>query len=151
LGNGNGTATVVPTNGSAPFTYEWSDGQTTPLASNLSAGSYVVTVTDADGCESTDTVSVGLFTNITEGISEQNITLWPNPTSGQFVINFAGITGSAGISVYDALGKLVISQENDILATPSVEMDMIDFAGGVYLVRIYHQGQTLHYRVVLTK
>jgi len=72
LGNGNGTATVVPSNGNAPFTYEWSDGQTTPLASNLSAGSYVVTVTDADGCESTDTVSVDLFTSIAEGFSEQN-------------------------------------------------------------------------------
>lgn len=151
LGNANGTATVVPANGNGPFTYEWSNGQTTSLASNLAAGSYVVTVTDADGCESTDTVLVDLFTGIAESISEANITLWPNPTSGQFIIKFVGMTGFAGISVYDALGKLIMSQENDILASPLVEMDMTGFAGGVYLVRIHHEGQTVHYRVVLTK
>ncbi len=58
-GRENGLATVtvsVPTVG--PYTYLWSDGQTTPTARNLSAGTYTVTVTDANGCTASEEVIV---------------------------------------------------------------------------------------------
>jgi hypothetical protein len=50
----NGTATAAPS-GVAPFTYLWnsSPAQTTATATGLSAGSYMVTVTDAIGCATT--------------------------------------------------------------------------------------------------
>ena len=50
--NGNsGTATVTTvTGGTAPYTYKWSNGQTTQTASNLSAGNYLVSVKDSVGC-----------------------------------------------------------------------------------------------------
>jgi gliding motility-associated-like protein len=54
----NGTATATPANGTAPFTYLWSNGQTTSAAVALGAGNYSVTVTDATGCSQTQTVSV---------------------------------------------------------------------------------------------
>lgn len=56
-----GTATVDNVmNGVAPFMYEWSTTpvQTTQTATNLSAGFYAVTVTDADGCQATGSVEV---------------------------------------------------------------------------------------------
>lgn len=50
----NGTATVGPTGGTAPYTYVWSPepatGQGTPQATGLCAGLVEVTITDADGC-----------------------------------------------------------------------------------------------------
>ncbi len=49
-GNNNGSATVTLTGGTAPYTYLWSDGQTTAAATNLSAGTYTVLVTDANNC-----------------------------------------------------------------------------------------------------
>ncbi|MBL7719539.1 MAG: gliding motility-associated C-terminal domain-containing protein [Flavipsychrobacter sp.] len=55
---GTGTATVTPSGGTQPFTYLWSNGQTTQTATALPAGNYSVTVTDANGC--TATVSVVL-------------------------------------------------------------------------------------------
>jgi len=49
--NGNdGSAEVVVTSGNPPFTYLWSNGETTPTISNLSGDTYSVTVTDSDGC-----------------------------------------------------------------------------------------------------
>ena len=48
----NGTATVVPTGGTSPYSYLWNDAnnQTTQTASGLSSAPYNVTVTDANGC-----------------------------------------------------------------------------------------------------
>jgi len=43
----DGSLTVNPFNGVAPYTYLWSNGDTTQTISNLIAGNYFVTVTDA--------------------------------------------------------------------------------------------------------
>jgi len=56
----NGSATVTLMGGTGPYTYLWSDNQTTAVATNLAAGMYTVTVTDANGCTSTcETVLTG--------------------------------------------------------------------------------------------
>ena len=56
----NGTATVEATGGAGDYSYMWSTEpiQTTPTATNLTAGTYSVTVTDAEGCFATTTVEV---------------------------------------------------------------------------------------------
>ncbi len=58
FGEASGTAAAFPLGGSPPHTFLWSDGQTTQIASNLLAGSYTVTVTDADSCPEIKEVSV---------------------------------------------------------------------------------------------
>ena len=46
-GGTNGSATITPSGGSAPFTYSWSpSGGSAATANNLAAGTYVVTTTD---------------------------------------------------------------------------------------------------------
>lgn len=50
FGNCDGSASVNITSGSAPFTYEWSNGESTSEVSGMCAGNYSVTVTDVDGC-----------------------------------------------------------------------------------------------------
>jgi gliding motility-associated-like protein len=57
----NGSATVTVTGGVGPYTYLWSDpsAQTTATATNLSSNTYVVTVTDANGCSQNIPVTIG--------------------------------------------------------------------------------------------
>lgn len=56
-GNSNGAITAIPSGGSLPYTYSWSpSGGTAATASGLAANSYVVTVTDANGCSATQTI-----------------------------------------------------------------------------------------------
>ena len=54
----NGSATANPLGGVAPFTYLWSDGQTTQTATNLCAGSYTVTVFDVNNCPAQATTTL---------------------------------------------------------------------------------------------
>ncbi|HIO72030.1 MAG TPA: PKD domain-containing protein [Flavobacteriales bacterium] len=57
-GSSDGSATASTTNGTAPYNYLWSDGQTSSIAVGLSAGVYNVTVVDNNGCSQSTSVSV---------------------------------------------------------------------------------------------
>ncbi|MGE3653699.1 MAG: PKD domain-containing protein [Flavobacteriales bacterium] len=57
-GGNDGTATVVATGGTTPYTYLWSNGVVNPTATNLIAGTYTVTVTDSLGCSFTDSIII---------------------------------------------------------------------------------------------
>ncbi len=59
FGNMNGVAAVNATGGTAPYTYQWSSGGgVTPSVTGLSAGTYTVTVTDANNCSTSTSVTV---------------------------------------------------------------------------------------------
>lgn len=58
--SGIGTVTANPTNGIAPYTFNWPAlGQTTQTVNGVYAGTYLVQMTDAAGCTSNATVVVG--------------------------------------------------------------------------------------------
>ncbi|KAF2518378.1 hypothetical protein EYY60_00165, partial [Flavobacterium zhairuonense] len=49
----NGSATISPSGGTSPYTYLWSNGAATATINGLTAGTYSVTVTDANSCTKT--------------------------------------------------------------------------------------------------
>ncbi len=57
-GNNNGSLTVIPTTGAAPFGYVWNTGDTVSTLNNLAAGTYRVTVTDVNGCSATTSKAI---------------------------------------------------------------------------------------------
>ena len=54
----NGSATAEASGGIAPYTYEWSNGETTQTINNLDAGTYQVTVTDDLGNQGFGSVTI---------------------------------------------------------------------------------------------
>ncbi|MCX6270313.1 MAG: PKD domain-containing protein [Bacteroidetes bacterium] len=57
-GSSGGTATVNASGGTLPYTYKWTGGSTSQTITGLIAGTYTVTVTDANGCTKTGNTQV---------------------------------------------------------------------------------------------
>jgi gliding motility-associated-like protein len=91
--NGSATATPGPL-GVGPFTYSWSTVpvQTTQTATNLSAGTYTVTITDFNGCVSTATVTLTNPPAMTAPITSTNVTCFGG-NNGSAIVNPTGSTG----------------------------------------------------------
>ncbi|UPT66744.1 MAG: SprB repeat-containing protein [Sphingobacteriales bacterium JAD_PAG50586_3] len=90
FGQSTGAATVTVSGGTAPYTYSWNTNpaQTTQTASNLPAGSYIVTVTDAKGCVTNASVT------ITQPATAVNASI----TNSTNVLCYGNATGSATVS-----------------------------------------------------
>ncbi len=73
-GNTDGQATASGTGGTTPYTYTWSTSpvQTAATSTGLAYGSYTATVTDAHGCTSKATATIGVAT--IGGLSATSIT-----------------------------------------------------------------------------
>lgn len=63
-GLSDGTAYAQVLEGNAPYTFLWSNFQTTPQISNLTPGTYSVTITDSQGCSVYDSVTIAPAFNI---------------------------------------------------------------------------------------
>lgn len=94
-GGNDGDIETLVSGGVAPFTYTWSNGVTTAANSNVGAGTYFVTVTDANNCTSVSTLTLSNPSNISVDITGNT----PSDCSvndGSIVMNAAG-----GIGTYE--------------------------------------------------
>lgn len=88
----NGSATVSVTGGSAPYIYSWSPvGGTAATASNLTAGTYTCTITDAKGCVITETVTITQPVQFVASTSQVNILCNGNSTGSATVTVSGGV------------------------------------------------------------
>ncbi|GAB4131787.1 MAG: hypothetical protein Fur0041_02490 [Bacteroidia bacterium] len=92
FGGTNGSATVTPAGGSPAYTYLWTSGGTAATESNLAAGSYTCTITDANGC--TTTASVTLTEPTAVVASATAVDAHCNQSDGSATGSATGGTGS---------------------------------------------------------
>src|SRR5581483_982494 len=68
-GQSDGSATASASGGTSPYTYNWSNGGTNATHSNLSAGTYTVTVIDDHSCTATASITITQPTALTTFIA----------------------------------------------------------------------------------
>jgi len=98
-GGSTGAINLTVSDGTPAFTYSWTGGATTEDRSNLAAGTYTVTVSDAGGCSKTISTTVGQNPLPTASISQT-----PNDTICKGVTGT--ITASGGQSYLWSTGDV---------------------------------------------
>ncbi|GAB4140414.1 MAG: hypothetical protein Fur0041_15570 [Bacteroidia bacterium] len=108
----DGTAYATPSGGTPPYTYQWSNGETTMIIDSLTPGTYTCVITDATGCTYTAIAIVGGVTTL-------------NPDAGNTVTITQGqstqLNGSGGGTYsWSPSGDLTCSDCPNPIATPTV-------------------------------
>ena len=116
-GNNTGSVNLTVTGGTAPYTYAWSNNTTQEDPTGLAAGSYTVTVTDANGCTSTTTVMITQPSTLTSSYTQVNV--------GCFGSN----TGSIDLTVTGGVSPYIFAWSNQ-----AITEDLNNIPSGVYTV-----------------
>lgn len=143
-GGSNGAVSLTVSGGTSPFTYSWNNSATTKDLSNVAAGTYAVTITDANGCTATKSATVSqpsalsianTVSNASCGSANGSINLsvtggtnpytykWNNNTTTQNRIALGA--GTYSVTVTDAhgctaAGSYTLTQSGAVAVTGSV-------------------------------
>jgi gliding motility-associated-like protein len=133
FGGNNGSVNVFAQAGSTPYTYLWSNGQTSSTATVLSAGTYGVTVTDANGCSQIDSQTVSQPTALASSFSDiVDIDCVNNLTGSATAITTGGVgpyryqwnglpnAGATSTALLYGWNELVVSDANGCTLLDSV-------------------------------
>jgi GEVED domain/HYR domain/SprB repeat/Secretion system C-terminal sorting domain len=112
-GGSDGSATVKSTNGTAPYTYQWSNGMTGDTLKNLKAGSYTVTATDFTGTKVSSAFTINEPTGISLNLvaanpacSQNNGSVAITPSGGLAPYTYKWSNGSAATSISNLLAGI---------------------------------------------
>jgi gliding motility-associated-like protein len=121
FGGSTGTASVNVNGGQQPYTYAWSNGGNNSSINNLSAGTYTVLVTTANGCTTTATIIV----------TQPATALSTNASVNNPVSCFAGNNAQASVNANGGTGPYVYSwNSNPAQATDTAT----NLGAGIYAV-----------------
>ena len=134
----NGMVESFINSGTPPFTYLWSNGQTTPNITGLNEGNYTLTVTDINGCVKQRNVTIygydkvsayqsyticnDVFVdggNIKKGIKEMYVEGFFDETSDDFNCILDSATFIAQVTVGDDITSLPFFYSNSLTIYPS--------------------------------
>jgi gliding motility-associated-like protein len=119
FGQSNGAINITATGGTGTLTYAWSNSATTEDISSLAAGTYTVTVTDANSCTATNSFTVTQPTaiSINEVVSDVNC--------------FGQSTGAIDLTATGGTGVLTYAWSNS-----ATTEDISSLAAGAYTVTV---------------
>ncbi|HRI58273.1 MAG TPA: HYR domain-containing protein [Saprospiraceae bacterium] len=109
VGLNNGTATVAPAGGTAPYTFHWNTGANVAAINGLAPGTYTVTVTDNKGCTQVNTATVNAITcSISGTVAVANLDCF-GASNGAATANITGATGTVSYLWSNGANTKVVS------------------------------------------
>lgn len=114
---------------------------------------YICSVVDASGCEAELDVTL---TMDPAGIGEEELinafSMYPNPTSGEFVLNFnLSESQDLQIEILNLIGDKVISNSYSGVKNQTVSFNLSDVAEGVYFVVLTSGDETVSKKIVVKR
>lgn len=118
--------------GTSPYTYAWSTGDKGPSIAGLNAGTYFVTVKDANGCTKKDTLTVKTDT-LSDCLFIPNV-FTPNYDGDhdQWVIENADDYNVIHVKIFNRWGNIVYNDEDYINNWDGTTIEGKELPAGVY-------------------
>ncbi|MEO0468586.1 MAG: T9SS type A sorting domain-containing protein [Bacteroidota bacterium] len=149
-GSGTGGSMVNVIEGTPPYTYSWSNGATTDAIANVPSGTYTVSVTDAGGCTTSQSIEIWA-TSIDDELSAgiQDWTIFPNPATDVLNIDISLYRSQTiQIQMIDVKGK-VLWRKNGEMLNFSQQISLEAFAAGVYLLQVTTEQGRMQKKIVV--
>ncbi len=143
----DGTASVNASNGTAPYTYQWSNGETTQTATGFALGQHFVTVTDANGCSSSTSFIIDLGSSVGNVLLSQ-IKHYPNPFSGVFTLEVPMVSNpNTNIRIFHVTGQLLESYNGTAPFSLSIGKSL---PTGIFIVEVVQGQEKAILRIIKT-
>ena len=122
--------------GVSPFTYQWSNGDTTATTTNLMYGTMSVTITDAKGCQIIKNKDLISATSETAK-SNTHFRMGPNPTFGNVIISLHLVEEEdISIDLFSIKGKNLESMIQESSRGGEYLLDLNEYQSGIYIIQI---------------
>lgn len=128
-------------------TYNWSNGATTQNTTGAAAGSYILTVTNTNGCQDKDTVVVSSIACL--GLEENTqfeYSMYPNPAATSVFVQ-TNVTNSEAV-IYSANGQVLFTQKN---TSTDFTLNVSDLADGMYWLKVSSEEGTVTKQLLIKK
>ncbi|UTW62302.1 T9SS type A sorting domain-containing protein [bacterium SCSIO 12741] len=147
---------LIASNKSAQ-SYSWIDCQTGQVITGQNTSEFTVTqngsyalVIGENGCVDTSACyvfeAVGLNEFSQNPSSGKDIRIYPNPTSGDFVVDLGSRTGTWNIRVMDSQGREVLNRTES--EQPIVPIDLTLLDAGTYLIKVVGEQSTEEFKLI---
>jgi subtilisin-like proprotein convertase family protein len=142
---------TVSANAAPPVSYSWSTGSTNEDISNLSAGSYTVTITDGSGCKVTEVYNLSFPLGIIES-SNDLFSIYPNPLTDRLYIKWGENAASdVSVEISNIVGEVVYKNTTLNFGSKETKMLGLDLSNGTYMVTIRNGNQSLKSKIIVIK
>jgi len=145
----NGQSTSLGASGATSYT--WQPGLLTGFFVSVSptiTTNYTVTGLDNYGCYTSSVVNVFVYncvTGITTNIaSNATILVYPNPTSGQIVLQSTS-SEVKWVEIYDITGRIILKE---LITLKEATLNISDYSNGVYYLRVITQHDNKVIRII---
>jgi hypothetical protein len=151
----DGNANLTVNGGTSPYTFAWSNSTTNEDLTGALPGTYTVVVTDNNGCQHTDTVTINFTTGIANSTAVAGtISVFPNPSNGEnirIMLTEAQATENIVFVVYDIAGNEVYSEKisaGNFTGTFSISLPLAD---GTYAFSVTQNNSTRFGKLMIVR
>ena len=145
MAGADGEIDITVTGGNPAYSFDWDNDGTgdfddTEDLTGLAGGTYVVVIEDEAGCSATETIVLNSQLGIEINV-ENNISIYPNPTTAHITILAAG---SFTYEITDVNGQIVLVANG----VDNEEVSLEELASGIYFVNLTIADELTTIRIV---
>ena len=152
--------TALVEGNTAPYSFLWNNGSTNDSLIGIGAGVYFVSISDINGCQTFDSISITLLDcdtatiGIKESFAINELSVFPNPASDRLNVNFGNWKIDEGLKVnlLNSTGQFVKEFDQSQwfkIDQSEIQLDINDVAVGIYLLDIESDGRFITKRFVV--